>query len=128
MEQKKTEQHFKAVLTRMLDERYEPKAEQVRISASSERHPDMIDWATQERDRDLNLRILERDSSRVVDIIRALTRIEQGTYGICELCEEEIGLERLEASPVATLCIACKKREESRPRSRQDFQQAGFAE
>ena len=115
---KKTERYFKTVLTRMLDERYDSHAQQERIHESHERRPDLIDWALQERDRELNLRIRERDFSLVEDIIKALTRIEQGAYGICESCEDDIGLERLTASPVETLCIACKKKEEAESRSR----------
>lgn len=118
---KKTEQYFKTVLTRMLDERYESNAEQCRTRESSERRPDLIDWAVQDRDRELNLRIRERDFGLVGEIIRALTRIEQGTYGICAVCEDEIGLERLKASPVATLCVECKKKEEESSRTQADF-------
>ncbi len=43
----------------------------------------------------------------------ALRRIDHGTYGVCERCGESIELERLEAVPYATLCIACKRREET---------------
>lgn len=118
---KKTEQYFKTVLTQMLDERYESNAEQCRTRESSERRPDLIDWAIQDRDRELNLRIHERDFGLVGEIIRALTRIEQGTYGICASCEDEIGLERLKASPIATLCLECKKKEEASSRTQADF-------
>ena len=45
---------------------------------------------------------------------RALARIEAGTYGVCESCGEPIGKARLQAFPRATLCVACKQREERR--------------
>ena len=45
---------------------------------------------------------------------RALARIEDGTYGVCESCGEPIGKARLQAFPRATLCVACKQREERR--------------
>lgn len=45
---------------------------------------------------------------------RALARIESGTYGVCESCGEPIGKARLQAFPRATLCVACKQREERR--------------
>ena len=45
---------------------------------------------------------------------RALARIESGTYGVCESCGEAIGKARLQAFPRATLCVACKQREERR--------------
>ncbi len=45
---------------------------------------------------------------------RALARIAAGTYGVCESCGEPIGKARLQAFPRATLCVACKQREERR--------------
>jgi DnaK suppressor protein len=45
---------------------------------------------------------------------RALTRIDAGTYGVCESCGKPIGKGRLLAFPKATLCVACKQREERR--------------
>jgi DnaK suppressor protein len=51
-------------------------------------------------------------------ITEALERIDSGTFGICEVCEEEIGEARLRARPVTTLCIDCKmeqERQEKRP-------------
>lgn len=80
---------------------------------SHEKRPDLIDWAVQERDREMHLRIRERDSGFVEEIFKALTRIETGTYGTCLLCEDEIGIERLMASPVTTLCIECQTRREA---------------
>ena len=50
-------------------------------------------------------------------IDRALTRIEEGTFGICERCEEEISPKRLEARPVTTLCIRCKEEQEKKEKS-----------
>jgi len=48
----------------------------------------------------------------------ALDRIEEGTYGICEVCGEDISQKRLEARPVATLCINCKRRQEAEEKLR----------
>ncbi|MCP4020846.1 MAG: RNA polymerase-binding protein DksA, partial [Desulfobacteraceae bacterium] len=45
-------------------------------------------------------------------IRKALVRVEDGTFGRCEVCEEEISLERLNARPVTTQCVECKTREE----------------
>ena len=50
-------------------------------------------------------------------IDKALARIESGTFGICEKCEEEISLKRLEARPVTTLCIRCKEEQEQKEKS-----------
>jgi DnaK suppressor protein len=59
------------------------------------------------------LRIRDRERKLIGKIKEALERIEQGTYGICEDCGEEISTERLKARPVTTLCIDCKKTQET---------------
>jgi DnaK suppressor protein len=59
------------------------------------------------------LRIRDRERTLIGKIREALERIEDGTYGICEECGEEITAERLKARPVTTLCIECKKRQET---------------
>ena len=88
------------------------------MTAAHEKRPDVMDRAVQERDREMNLRIRERDCSLLEEIVKALTRIERGTYGICLSCEDEIGIERLKASPVTRLCIACQRKTEARTKSR----------
>ncbi|WP_246210094.1 TraR/DksA family transcriptional regulator [Nocardioides piscis] len=65
-----------------------------------------------ERDHELTVVNLERDM--VAQIDRALARIEDGSYGICESCGQPIGKMRLMAFPRATLCMSCKQREERR--------------
>ena len=66
--------------------------------------------STFERERDLSL------SENIKDILQrvneALERIEEGTYGICEVCGNPIPDERLEALPYANLCVTCKQKEE----------------
>ncbi|TMB23658.1 MAG: conjugal transfer protein TraR, partial [Deltaproteobacteria bacterium] len=47
----------------------------------------------------------------------ALARIENGTFGTCEICEEEISVKRLEARPVTTMCIRCKEEQEKQEKS-----------
>jgi RNA polymerase-binding transcription factor len=74
--------------------------------------PDPTDRATVESERNLTLRIRDRERKLRNKIEDALARIEQGTFGICEVCEEEIGFARLEARPVTTLCINCKSEQE----------------
>ena len=65
-----------------------------------------------ERDHELTVVHIERDM--VAQIDKALARIDDGTYGICEVCAEPIGKMRLMAFPRATLCLPCKQREERR--------------
>jgi DnaK suppressor protein len=67
---------------------------------------------TLERDHEMSL---ARNASDMLDQIeRALSRIDGGTYGVCESCGQAIGKGRLQAFPRATLCVSCKEREERR--------------
>jgi len=75
--------------------------------------PDPTDRATLESERNLTLRIRDRERKLRKKIEEALARIKDGTFGICEICEEEIGHERLMARPVTTLCINCKEEQEN---------------
>ncbi|MFI7060766.1 TraR/DksA C4-type zinc finger protein [Kribbella sp. NPDC050124] len=67
---------------------------------------------TLERDHEMSLANNARDMLDQIE--RALARIEDGTYGICESCGNAIGKGRLQAFPRATLCVSCKEREERR--------------
>lgn len=73
---------------------------------------DLTDRASFEIDRTFMLRIRNRESKLIKKIKKALERIEDGIFGICERCDEEISIKRLEARPVTTLCIKCKTKEE----------------
>lgn len=68
--------------------------------------------ATYERERDLSLLENARDLLDQVD--RALAKISDGTYGVCESCGKSIEAARLRALPYASLCISCKRQEERR--------------
>ncbi len=74
--------------------------------------PDDIDRASLETDKALDLRTKDRARKLISKIDDALARIENGTYGFCEETGEPIGLERLEARPVATLSIEAQERHE----------------
>ncbi len=74
--------------------------------------PDPTDRASLESDRNFELRIRDRERKLINKIREALERIEDGIFGLCESCEEEIGVERLRARPVTTLCIDCKTEQE----------------
>ncbi len=74
--------------------------------------PDDIDRASLETDKALDLRTKDRARKLISKIDEALKRIEDGTYGYCEETGEPIGLERLEARPVATLSIEAQERHE----------------
>ena len=82
--------------------------------------PDEIDRASLETDKSLDLRTKDRARKLIAKINDALERIEDGTYGYCEETGEPIGLERLEARPIATLSIEAQERHERMEKSYDD--------
>ena len=82
--------------------------------------PDPSDRATQESEFGLELRTRDRERKLLRKINSALARIEDGSYGFCEETGEEIGLKRLEARPVATLCLEAQERREMAERQYRD--------
>lgn len=74
----------------------------------------MADVATDNYDRELNLDIASTQQQLLNHIDDALRRIEEGTYGQCEICEGKISVERLRVMPQARLCIKCKEEEEKK--------------
>jgi len=74
--------------------------------------PDDIDRASLETDKSIDLRTKDRARKLIVKIDQALDRIEDGSYGYCEETGEEIGVERLMARPIATLCVEAQERHE----------------
>ncbi len=75
-------------------------------------YADPNDRASQESDFGLELRTRDRERKLLKKIQQSLNRIENGSYGYCEETGEEIGLKRLEARPVATLCLEAQERRE----------------
>ena len=80
--------------------------------------PDPNDRASIESGRSFELRIRGRERKLLSKIDQAIARIDEGTFGLCEDCDEEIGLKRLEARPVTTLCIDCKTAQETQEKSK----------
>ena len=72
------------------------------------------DEASALSDAHLSLRFCDRDRQLLRKIKEALIRIEEGTFGECEDCGDQIGIKRLKIRPVASLCIKCKEDEERR--------------
>jgi DnaK suppressor protein len=79
--------------------------------------PDELDLASSESAVAFTGRLREREATLLVKIDRALEKIREGTFGTCENCGENIGLKRLEARPVAALCIECKTEQERNERT-----------
>lgn len=70
---------------------------------------DFYDQASSDRDRELSLMLADREREKVILVDDALKRIENGTYGICESCDEVIDKERLMAMPFTKLCLSCQE-------------------
>jgi len=75
--------------------------------------PDEIDTASSEMNLAFQGRLRERERGLINKIDQALAKIEEGVYGECESCGEQISLKRIEARPVAELCIDCKSEQEA---------------
>ena len=75
--------------------------------------PDEIDAASSEMNLAFQGRLRARARGLINKIQQALRKIEEGVYGECEACGEEISLKRIEARPVAELCIDCKAEQEA---------------
>ena len=102
---------MKKVLLKLKEDALEEIGRSVKSGAdkpTDEPSGDIYDQASNERDRELLLLLGDREREKVRNIDEALTRLEDGEYGICEDCEEEIPLGRLKAMPFARLCVKCK--------------------
>jgi len=73
----------------------------------------MADDATEAFEQAKELALRQNAQQLLAQVTDALARFDQGTYGICEMCGEEIDPARLQALPYATLCIRCQQRQES---------------
>ena len=111
--EKEKQEYFRAVLLEelrgLLGEAEKTVSE---MTVDSTNFPDPTDRATQESDRNFELRIRDRERRLINKIKEALERLDEGEFGICETCGEEISEGRLRARPVTTLCIDCKMEQE----------------
>jgi DnaK suppressor protein len=111
---KKDLNQFKKNLLDQLDELLSHAGDTVSgMTTPKENFPDPTDRASLEADRNFMLRIRDRESKLIKKIKKALERIDNGTFGVCEKCGDDISLKRLKARPVTTQCIECKTKEEA---------------
>lgn len=111
---KKDIAYFKELLTNRLEDLLNQADDTVSgMTTPKENFPDPTDRASLESDRNFMLRIRDRESKLIKKIKKALGRIENETFGICEKCGEDISKQRLNARPVTTQCIDCKTKEEA---------------
>jgi len=78
-------------------------------SINVEDHEGFADSAQVTAERSQQITLVEQLRVRRADILTALQKIDEGTYGKCESCGQDIPAERLEAVPAATLCVSCKQ-------------------
>lgn len=90
------------------------------LQLESSNHPDLVDRASSESDKALELRTRDRQRKLISKIDAAIRRIDSGTYGYCEDTGEPIGLGRLQARPTATLSLEAQERHERKERTVRD--------
>jgi DnaK suppressor protein len=106
-------EHFRSVLMEEMRQLLEEAGKTVsEMTADTTNFPDPTDRATQESDRTFELRIRDRERKLLSKIREALERLDNGTFGTCEMCGDEISEARLKVRPVTTLCIDCKIEQE----------------
>jgi len=114
-------EHFRELLTNWKRELMEEvDRTMLHMKDEAANFPDPNDRATQESEFGLELRTRDRERKLLRKIDSALQRIDDGSYGYCEETGEEIGLRRLEARPVATLCVEAQERRELAERQYRD--------
>jgi DnaK suppressor protein len=106
-------QFFRDMLNSMLEEILQKGQATIDdMTETVEVYADPADRATAESDRAFTLRLRDRERKLIKKIQQAITRIDEGEFGICVECGDEIGIARLKARPMTTLCINCKSKQE----------------
>ncbi|HEY7714890.1 MAG TPA: RNA polymerase-binding protein DksA [Candidatus Binatia bacterium] len=113
--------YFRNLLNQRIAELRQEAGKTVENMDEDENFPDPTDRASMESNRNSILRIRDRERKLIFKIQEALRRLDDGEYGICEQCGEEIAIERLKARPVTTLCIGCKSSQELAERKAKKF-------
>ncbi len=105
---------FKTLLTEKRDEIIKKARHTLEedMSLDSNDLPDEMDLASSEYLQSFTFRLRGREKAFLEKIQKALNKIDEGTFGVCEECSEEISAKRLEARPETTLCIRCKEDQE----------------
>jgi DnaK suppressor protein len=88
-----------------------------------ERTPDVLDQMQLASERELTTRGLERNSRLLRNVQAAFGRMDEGVYGMCLQCDEEISHKRLSAVPWATLCIGCQEQADGSPQRHFGYQE-----
>jgi DnaK suppressor protein len=104
---------FRAMLNQKINELLSEAGKTVsEMTSTKENFPDPTDRASLESDRNFELRIRDRERKLILKMQEAIKRIDDGIFGICEVCGGPISEKRLMARPVTTSCIDCKTKQE----------------
>ncbi len=104
---------FRTLLNQKINELLEDAGKTVAdMTDSKENYPDPTDRASLESDRNFELRMRDRERKLIAKMQEAIKRIDEGEFGVCEVCGGPISEKRLLARPVTTLCIECKTKQE----------------
>ncbi len=108
--QSKFKNQIKDLLFQMRKELIEDVSQSIKAESDYLRFDvgDFYDHATSDRARELSLMLTDRERQKLVQIEESLKKIDEGSYGVCESCGDEIDEERLIAMPFAKLCLSCK--------------------
>jgi len=105
------QEEIKKMLLLMRKELLQDVSQSMRSESDHLKHDigDFYDHASSDRDRELALMLADREREKLTYVDDAVKRIEVGTYGICESCDEVIDKERLMAMPFTKLCLSCQE-------------------
>ncbi len=107
-------EYFKGLLFQRMDELFAGANKAANdLDGLSDRYPDFVDRASIETDTSFSFHLKERESRLMKKINRALEKLNNGDFGVCEECGRKISEERLKARPMAVLCIRCKRKQEA---------------
>ena len=91
------------------------------VESTKDEGRDTYDLASDERDREINMILNDRERTKLMAIEDALARLGEGSYGECEECGEDIGVGRLKVMPFTRLCVRCQEALEKESRMTKNF-------
>lgn len=84
---------------------------------------DDIDFAAVSMNTEITSQLAEHESRELMLIERAMRRLRDGSYGVCEVCSKKIPIERLNALPYTSVCVTCQRELETNPALREELEQ-----
>ena len=112
-------EHLRETKARLLDE--VDTDQKAQLEGNKDEGMDAYDLASEERDREINFILSDRERAKIKEIDDALARLADHSYGVCEECGLDIGEERLEALPFTRVCRDCQQDREREAKSQRNF-------